>query len=72
MNDLINCGIVHLETADLINLYQEFIKRQDQAAADQRPGKPVLFGALADIMASEIAFRYLDEEERREILQSAG
>ncbi len=72
MNDLITCGIVHLETTDLVNLYREFKARQEKAVADSMPGQPVLFGALSDYMAGEISRRWMDEEERRQILQAAG
>ncbi len=72
MNDLITCGVVHLGTKDLVNLYREFKARQQQAAADYIPGKPILFGALSDIMAAEIGRRYNDENEKRAILEAAG
>jgi len=38
MNDLITCGIVHLETTDLVNLYRETKARQEKAVVDNIPG----------------------------------
>ncbi len=72
MNDLISCGIRTLETADLVNLYRELKERQLKAAADYKPGLPLLFGALSDYMAAEVARRYIHEEEKEKILFAAN
>ncbi len=72
MNDLLTCAVLNLETADLVKLFQEFSSRKKQAAADRRPGQPILFSVIADYLAAEIKRRYNDENEKRAILEAAG
>ncbi len=65
MNDIMNCGAVHLNTDDLIRLYSECKQWQCAALEENRPGIPIIFGALADVLAAEISRRYFDDEKAR-------
>ncbi len=73
MNDIMNCGAVHLNTDDLIKLFRECKKWQCAALEENRPGIPIIFGALADVLAAEITRRYFnDDQARHKILKAVG